>query len=164
MKIAESLKQEDMKKMIDKKNDLKTKPLITKKLLDTDKYNIKATNTGMGKDKFIKQLEDINYPVDKYLNDVKKIALEEGYEPNKLSYAYNNDNKLKYDSPEGIKYFGKAGYGDFLIWTFKENKGLVREGYAKMKRNVFRKSHGAITKIYHLGKYSPNELAIKILW
>lgn len=164
LKIAESLKPEEMKKMIDKKNDLKTKPLITKKLLDTDKYNIKATNTGMGKDKFIRQLEEINYPVNKYLDKAKKVAEKEGYDPNKLSLANNNDNKLKYESPEGIKYFGKAGYGDYLIWTFKENKGLVKEGYARMKRNVFRKSHGEMSKMYHLGKYSPNELSIRILW
>lgn len=164
LKIAESLKPEEMKKMIDKKNDLKEKPLITKKLLDTDKYNIKATNTGMGKDKFIRQLEEMNYPVNKYLDKAKKVAEKEGYDPNKLSLANNNDNKLKYESPEGIKYFGKAGYGDFLIWSFKENRGDVKEGYAKMKRNVFRKSHGAMSKMYHLGKYSPNELSIKILW
>ena len=125
---------------------------------------IKATNTGMGKDKFIKQLEDVNYPVEKYIKDAKKEALKEGYDPNKLSYAYNNDNKLKYESPEGIKYFGKAGYGDFLIWSLKEKRNEVKKGYANMKRNIFRKSHGEITKMYNLDKFSPNELAIKILW
>jgi hypothetical protein len=119
---------------------------------------------GTGKDKFIKQLEDINYPVNKYINDAKKIAKKEGYDPNKLSYADNDDNKLKYDSPDGIKYFGKAGYGDFLIWSHKEKNGDVKKGYSKMKKNVFRKSHGAITKMYNLDKYSPNELSIKILW
>lgn len=164
LKIAKSLKPKEMKKMIDKKNELKTRPLITKKILDTNKYNIKATLTGMGKDKFISQLEKIDYPVDKYLNDARRVAKKEGYDPNKLSFANNNDNKLKYDSPEGIKYFGKANYGDYLIWTFREKKGEVKKGYAKMKRNVFRKSHSAISKIYNLGKFSPNELAIKILW
>jgi hypothetical protein len=164
LKIAKSLKKRDIKKMIDKKNDLKDKQLITKDLLKTDKYNIKSTITGTGKDKFIKQLENIKYPIDKYINDAKKVALKEGYDPEKLSYADNNDNKLKYDSPDGLKYFGKVGYGDFLIWSFKEKKGIVKKGYAKMKRNVFRKSHGAITKMYNLNKFSPNELAIKILW
>ena len=119
---------------------------------------------GSGKDKFIKQLEDVNYPVEKYIKDAKKEALKEGYDPNKLSYAYNNDNKLKYESPEGIKYFGKAGYGDFLIWSLKEKRNEVKKGYANMKRNIFRKSHGEITKMYNLDKFSPNELAIKILW
>jgi len=164
LKIAESLKPEEMKKMIDKKNELKQKPLLTNKLLKTDKYNIKSTFTGMGKDKFLIQLEKIKYPVDKYLNDAKIVAKKEGYDPEKLSFANNNDNKLKYESPEGIKYFGKAGYGDFLIWTFKEKNNEVKKGYAKMKRNVFRKSHSAITKMYNLNKFSPNELAIKILW
>ncbi len=164
LKIAKSLKPEEIKKMIDKKNELKQKPLLTNKLLKTDKYNIKSTFTGLGKDKFLTQLEKIKYPIDKYLNDAKRAAKKEGYDPNKLSFANNNDNKLKYDSPEGIKYFGKAGYGDFLIWTFKEKNNEVKKGYAKMKRNVFRKSHSAITKMYNLNKFSPNELSIKILW
>jgi hypothetical protein len=164
LKIAESLKPEEMKKMIDKKNELKQKPLLTNKLLKTDKYNIKSTFTGMGKDKFLIQLEKIKYPINKYLNDAKIVAKKEGYDPEKLSFANNNDNKLKYESPEGIKYFGKSGYGDFLIWKFKEKNNEVRKGYAKMKRNVFRKSHSAITKMYNLNKFSPNELAIKILW
>lgn len=137
---------------------------VKEKILDIDKYNIKATNTGMGKDKFVKQLENLEFPVDTYLQIAKNIAAKEGYDPTKLSLANNNDNKLKYESPEGIKYFGKAGYGDYIIWSFKEQKGIVKKGYSDIKRNVFRKSHGEITKIHKLGKYSPNELAIKILW
>jgi hypothetical protein len=119
---------------------------------------------GYGKDKFIKQLEDINYPVEQYLKDAKEVAKKRGYNPDKLFFANNNDNKLLYESPEGKKYFGKAEYGDYLIWTFKENNKIVEKGYANKKRNVFRKSHNEITKKYKLNKFSPNELAINILW
>lgn len=46
LKIVKSLKKTDMKKMINEKNKLKEKPLITRKVLKTNKYNIKNTNTG----------------------------------------------------------------------------------------------------------------------
>lgn len=164
IKILMKLNKKQLKMLIDKKNELKEKPLITKNILKTNKFNIKNTITGMGKDKFIKQLEEIGFEPNKYLNFAKNVAKKEGYNPDKLYFANNNDNKLLYESPEGKKYFGKAGYGDFIIWTFKEDKGEVKKGYANQKRNVFRKSHGEITKIYKLGKYSPNELSINILW
>jgi hypothetical protein len=40
----------------------------------------------------------------------------------------------------------------------------VERGYAAKKRKVFRESHEAISKINKLDRYSPNELAINILW
>jgi hypothetical protein len=47
LKIVKSLKPEQMKKMIDEKNKLKGKHLITEKVLNTQKYNIKPTKTGL---------------------------------------------------------------------------------------------------------------------
>jgi hypothetical protein len=47
LKIAESLTKEQIKKMIDEKNKLKEKHLKTKKVLGTDKFNIKSTKSGM---------------------------------------------------------------------------------------------------------------------
>ena len=163
-KIAEKLGKPAIKLMIEKKNIQKEKPLKTEEVLGTKKYNVKTTLSGAGKDKFIKQLESIGYKPEDYLKKAREVAKREGYEPKKLNFSMNNDNKLKYDSPEGLKYFGKAGYGDFLIWSFKEKKGDVPDGYANMKRNVFRKSHGAISEIYDLNKFSPNELSIRIIW
>ena len=49
LKIAESLTQEQMKKMIDEKNKLGKKHLITKDILGTDEFNIKSTKSGMKK-------------------------------------------------------------------------------------------------------------------
>lgn len=164
LKIAQALKPKEMEKMIDEKDKLKDKHLITKNLLKTDKYNIKSTNTGMEIDKFIDQLIHMNFPPESYLQVAKRVAKREGYDPKKLSYANNNNNKLVYDSPEGKKYFGKAGYGDYIIWLFKENNDETKKGYADIKRNVFHKSHSKISDLYNLGKYSPNELALRILW
>jgi hypothetical protein len=93
-----------------------------------------------------------------YLKEAKAAARRTGYDPDKLSVATNGIHKLQYDSPEGIKRFGRLGYGDFHIYS-KQDPAL-----AKQKRHVFRQSHGKISEIHKLGKYSPNELAINILW
>jgi hypothetical protein len=115
-------------------------------------------------DAFLKQLHSLGYAPATYLSNARKAARRSGYDPSKLHFANNNNNKLVYESPEGNKYFGKAGYGDYLIWSFKERRGQARTGYASMKRRVFRTSHGEITRIYNLNKFSPNELSIHILW
>ena len=47
IKIAESLTKEQIKKLIDEKDKLKEKHLITKKILGTNEFNIKSTKSGM---------------------------------------------------------------------------------------------------------------------
>jgi hypothetical protein len=46
LKTVKVLNEEQMRKMIKEKNELESKPLITKKVLKTDKFNIKATKSG----------------------------------------------------------------------------------------------------------------------
>ena len=93
-----------------------------------------------------------------FLRDAKRVAVSRGYNPDFLSLANDGVHKLTYKSPEGIKHFGRLGYGDFLYYK------KFQPDIAKQKRNVFRTSHSKITKLHHLNKYSPNELAINILW
>jgi hypothetical protein len=114
--------------------------------------------------KFLNQLSKVNLTPKQYLEKVKAAAQKTHYDPTKLSFCKDNVHKITYDSPEGIKHFGRIGYGDFIIWSAKESLGEVPKGYAEMKRHTFRKSHSAISKIHHLSKYSPNELAINLLW
>jgi len=52
-------------------------------------------------------------------------------------------------------HFGASGYGDYIYYKNYE------PNIAEQKRNTFRKSH---SKIKDSGKYSPNQLAIRILW
>jgi len=184
--LADKLGKERIKLMIKEKKS--KEPLLTKKVVGTEEFNIKPTLTGTaggpgppsnplegrgqrvnlgfssGTDRFFKQLKKIKFPQESYIDIAKRVAKREGYDPEKLSFANNNDNKLKYEAPDGVKYFGKAGYGDYIIWLFKERNKHVPVGYADKKRNTFRKSHGAMTKKYKLGKFSPNELAVNILW
>jgi hypothetical protein len=93
-----------------------------------------------------------------YLKEARESAKRTGYDPEKLEVAKDGVHKLTYQSPEGIRHFGRLGYGDFIIYS-KTNPELARQ-----KRRVFRASHGKISEIHKLGKYSPNELAINILW
>jgi hypothetical protein len=95
---------------------------------------------------------------DKFLSLARDVAKKRGYNPDKLELATNGVNKLTYHSPNGVRHFGRLGYGDF-IWYSMNDKVL-----ANKKRAVFRKSHSAISDKYNLDKYSPNELAINILW
>lgn len=48
LSILKKLSNSQMKKLIDEKNKLKEKSLITSNLLNTDKFNIKDTITGSG--------------------------------------------------------------------------------------------------------------------
>lgn len=93
-----------------------------------------------------------------FLKDAKAKALKTGYNPDFLKLATDDTHKLTYLSPEGVKHFGRRGYGDYLY--YKRYEPTI----ANVKRHTFRTSHKAMTRMYGLGKYSPNELAINILW
>jgi hypothetical protein len=95
---------------------------------------------------------------EEFLNEARRIAKDAGYDPNSLHLDDDGIHKLKYESPHGIRHFGRKGYGDYLYYR----KFAPR--IADQKRKVFRASHGQISRIYKLDKYSPNELALRILW
>jgi len=90
-----------------------------------------------------------------FLRKARSKAKKEGYNSNNLFLSEKKDKKLVYKQDGRPIHFGAKGYGDFIYYsTFKPE-------LAKQKRNVFQKSHGAIKD---KGKYSPNQLALKILW
>jgi hypothetical protein len=93
-----------------------------------------------------------------FLIDAKRKAVSMGYNPDMLSKATDGVHKLTYLSPEGKKNFGRMGYGDYLYYKRYEPKIALK------KRYTFRTSHKEISRIHHLNKYSPNELALNILW
>jgi hypothetical protein len=168
LKVAKKLGKEKIKKLIKVKDDLEEKPLIVEKVLGTRKYNIKPSMSGGDQhtksNNFMKQLKEIDLSPEDYMKMAKYQAKQKGYDPELLFFSVDGDHKLVYDSPEGLRRFGKVGYGDFIIWTWLEKKGKVPKGTASKKRNVFHKSHRAMTDKYKLGKYSENELALNINW
>lgn len=92
---------------------------------------------------------------DKFLRLARAAAKRSGYDPSKLELSTDSKHKLQYNSPDGMRRFGARGYGDFHYYsTFEPAK-------ADQKRRAYRARAGAIQDS---GKYSPNQLAIAILW
>ena len=120
--------------------------------------------------KFEEHLKEIGFEPSEYLKIARKAGKKYGYDPKMINFADNDIHKLQIISPEGKKIrFGRNMYGDFHIWSFLEKHGVVRKGYAQMKRNVFNKSHGKMQELLEQRKggkqpYSANELSLKILW
>jgi hypothetical protein len=56
-------------------------------------------------DKFMKQLEKVGISRNEYLAHAKMMARQHGYVSNALSFAEDNDHKLKYESPKGMVFF-----------------------------------------------------------
>jgi hypothetical protein len=116
-------------------------------------------------DGFKKQLEDDGYSCDKYLKDAQAVARQAGYDASTLTFANDKVHKLCIVAPDGsVRAFGRVKYGDFLIWSHLEHMKKVPKGYALTKRGVFHKSHEKIKGNWRSDKYSPNNLALHILW
>ena len=114
---------------------------------------------------FRRQLKAEGLTPEKYLEIVRDIANEEGYDGRAIEFSDDPDKKLMIYDDEGKKhYFGAVGYNDYIIWSKKEALGKVKKGYAEMKRRVFNKSHSKMPGDWKGDKYSPNNLAMKILW
>jgi len=114
--------------------------------------------------KFKAQLKEIGLSPADYLATARAIARKRGYTMTP-EWSDNNKHKLQIKTPEGhIRRFGAVGYGDFLIWSWLEHEGKVPKGYANQKRRVFNVSHNKIKGDWKDDKYSPNQLALKILW
>ena len=120
---------------------------------------------GGGAKPFTAQLKEGKYSPGIYLRAVKSKAKKAGYDPEAVKFAEDGTHKLEIQTPDGrtVK-FGRVGYGDFLIWTHKERRGEAPEGIAKMKRKVFHLSHSAIKGDWKDDKFSPNNLALALLW
>jgi hypothetical protein len=112
----------------------------------------------------VKQLTELGITSTDYLYEAKQRAKKAGYDPNLLTYANDNKHKLQYESPHGVRRFGGVGYRDHIMWESLEHHHKVPRGTAAEKRRVFRNSHEKISEIHHLDRYSPNALALSILW
>ena len=116
-------------------------------------------------DAFEKQLGEVGYNPSEYLKEARRRAKSYGYDPKSLSFARNGVHKLLIVDGDGKSHrFGRVGYGDHLIWSFRERKGEVPKGTAASKRSRFVKSHSAMKGDWRTNPYSPNNLAIRILW
>lgn len=114
---------------------------------------------------FRKQLRSVGVAPEKYLHIVREIADDNGYDGRALEYADDDEHKLMIYDDKGTPHrFGRVGYGDFILWSIEEAKGTVPKGFAEQKRRVFTKSHSKIKGNWKDDAYSPNNLALRILW
>jgi hypothetical protein len=96
----------------------------------------------------------------KYLDAAKAAAKKTGYDPRALEFSDDDEHKLMIYNDEGkVRRFGRVGYGDFIIHSMAGAQSV-----ADKKRDRFRKSHMAMGGDWKKDKYSPNWLAINILW
>jgi hypothetical protein len=124
------------------------------------------TNTGSGVKgtKFYEQLKSYNITPEAYLKEMKRKAKKAGYDEKQLMLDNDDKHKLRISTEQGIKHFGAVGYKDFYIYKQLEKQKKIPKGEANKFRDRFVKSHGALSKKKKLGRNSPNELALKILW
>jgi hypothetical protein len=114
---------------------------------------------------FIQQLEHIGYDPIKYLKDARRRARQAGYNPHDLSLSNRPAYKLVMIDNKGKKrYFGRVGYGDYLIYRYLEKIKEAPRGYAKEKQGVFHASHSKIRGKRRDDPFSPNMLALKVNW
>lgn len=110
--------------------------------------------------KFDKQLRSIGMNPSLYLKEAQRRAKAAGLHYKLLGFADDGDHKLAIPNPSGkIVRFGKVGYNDFLIW-----KHLKGEADAEKHRSRFQKSHRALKGEWKADPYSPNSLALSVLW
>jgi len=120
--------------------------------------------SGVKGTKFYEELKSYGISPEAYLKQMKIWAKKSGYDEKQMTLDTDDKHKLRILTIDGTKHFGRVGYKDYYIYRHLEKKKEVKKGYAKIMRDRFRKSHGAISKKRKLGRNSANELSLRILW
>lgn len=109
--------------------------------------------------KFAKQLAKLGIsPVD-YLAEARKRAKVLGIPENMLGFSSDPKKKLQIPNPDGkIIRFGQVGYGDYLLYKLSGDKEADKHRHMYLTRAT--KIKGKWKK----DEYSPNSLAIAVLW
>jgi hypothetical protein len=114
---------------------------------------------------FEKQLHEVGIEPASYLRIAQDRAKAAGLPYKLLGFADDGEHKLAIPNADGkMVKFGRVGYGDFILWSDAEARGEVPKGYAKQKQRTFQKSHRAIKGDWKKDPFSPNNLALKVLW
>jgi hypothetical protein len=92
-------------------------------------------------------------------------ARARAYGINNLEYADDGKHKFQITTPDGkVRRFGLKNYHDFLLWQRLELLGGVPEGTANTQRKKYLARATKIKGNWKADPYSPNNLAIHILW
>jgi DNA adenine methylase len=121
--------------------------------------------------KFHIQLKKIDLDPKKYLAKARELASATGYDPTKVHFSMDSKHKLYYDTQKSgnnekndAVHFGDLNYADYIIWTWLEHTGEADKGEADKRREAYRARATKIKGNWKANKYSPNNLAINILW
>jgi hypothetical protein len=94
-----------------------------------------------------------------YLKEARLRAKAHGYPYKLLGFADDGVHKLAIPNHEGkIIRFGRVGNGDHILYSHTD------KALAEKKKNVFHKSHSKIKGDWKSNPFSPNNLALRILW
>jgi len=111
------------------------------------------------------QISDAGLTAESYLRLARQSAKASGYNPENLQYSDKPTHKLMIMTDDGKKvHFGRVGYGDFILWKSLERLGKAKKGTALSKRRIFHSSHSKIKGNWRSNHFSPNNLALNILW
>ena len=116
---------------------------------------------------FKTQLEQLDIPFREYLMTAKMFGFHSRgkYNPGDLFYSDDDEHKLQLHTKDnGIVRFGRVGYDDFIIYSILERRGEREKGTAGSKRMNYLKRARAIEGDWKTNKFSPNRLAMRILW
>jgi hypothetical protein len=121
--------------------------------------NVAFEGRGAGA-RFQAQLEKAGVKPRDYLRLAQRAAQRFGYNPKKIDWSDKAGKKLMIQTPGGLKvHFGAVGHGDWLLYKLKGESE-----YADKKRRAYLARATRIKGDWHSDKYSPNNLAINVLW
>jgi len=119
----------------------------------------KSSYSGSGKRPIERQLAQLGITPAEYLASVRQSAKAYGIDPKDVELA-DDDSKIVV---KGVKA-GATGYGDYHIYKLLEAKGAAPPGTAEQHRKAYLARAMKIKGDWKKDKYSPNSLAVYVLW
>jgi hypothetical protein len=109
--------------------------------------------------KFEKILISYGISPDVYLNHARRKAKSAGLRASLLGFSHDEKHKLVIPNEEGrLVSFGSAGMGDHILYS------LLKDPKANQHRTSYLARATKIRGDWKKSPYSPNSLAIKVLW
>ena len=121
--------------------------------------NVALEGRGAASKRFAKQLAAKGVSAEEYLKTAKAKAKAAGYDADALTFSDDKKHKLQLTDPKGrVVRFGAVGLGDFILYT------LAKDRRADKHRKAYLARATKIEGNWRRNKYSPNNLAIRVLW
>jgi hypothetical protein len=109
--------------------------------------------------KFMSQLEKLRISPDDYLAIARRKAEKLGLNAETLTFSTSKRHKLMIKDEEGKwVHFGAPGYNDHILYTLSDDPN------AEKRRKAYRKRAMNIKGKWRYDEYSPNYLAIHVIW